>query len=46
MLDGLDQWQRKAEVSEPEPIPELRNFGVWTPEGPRDVTSAFRSTRR
>ena len=42
MLDGLDQWQHKAEVSEPEPIPELRNFGVWTPDGLRDVTSAFR----
>ena len=42
MLDGLDQWQRKAEVSAPEPIPELRNFGVWTPDGLRDVTSAFR----
>jgi broad specificity phosphatase PhoE len=42
ILDGLDQWQRKAEVSEPEPIPELRNFGVWTPDGLRDVTSAFR----
>jgi broad specificity phosphatase PhoE len=42
MLDGLDQWQRKAEISEPEPIPELRNFGVWTPDGLRDVTSAFR----
>ena len=42
MLDGLDQWQRKAEVSEPEAIPELRNFGVWTPDGLRDVTSAFR----
>ena len=42
MLDGLDQWRRKAEVSEPEPIPELRNFGVWTPDGLRDVTSAFR----
>jgi broad specificity phosphatase PhoE len=42
MLDGLDQWQRKADVSEPEAIPELRNFGVWTPDGLRDVTSAFR----
>jgi broad specificity phosphatase PhoE len=42
MLDGLDQWQHKAEVSEPEAIPELRNFGVWTPDGLRDVTSAFR----
>ncbi len=42
MLDGMDQWQRKADVSEPEAIPELRNFGVWTPDGLRDVTSAFR----
>ena len=42
MLDGLDQWQRKAEVSAPEAIPELRNFGVWTPDGLKDVTSAFR----
>jgi broad specificity phosphatase PhoE len=42
MLDGLEQWQRTAEVGAPEPIPELRNFGVWTPDGLRDVTSAFR----
>ena len=42
MLDGLEQWQHKADVSEPEPIPELRNFQVWTPDGMRDVTSAFR----
>lgn len=42
MLDGMDQWQRKADVSAPEAIPELRNFGVWTPDGLRDVTSAFR----
>ena len=31
-----------AEVTDKEPIPELRNFGVWTPDGLRDVTSAFR----
>lgn len=42
MLDGMEQWQRKAEVAEPEAIAELRNFGVWTPGGLRDVTSAFR----
>ena len=42
MLDGLEQWQRKADITGPEPIPELRNFGVWTPDGLRDVTSAFR----
>ncbi|MEO8889844.1 MAG: histidine phosphatase family protein [Jatrophihabitantaceae bacterium] len=23
-------------------MPELRNFQVWTPDGPRDITSAFR----
>ena len=42
MTDGLAQWGREADISKPEPIPELRNFQVWTPEGPRDVTSAFR----
>ncbi len=38
MTDGLAQWGREADISKPEPIPELRNFQVWTPEGPRDVT--------
>ena len=42
MTDGLRQWDREADIGQPEPIPELRNFQVWTPEGPRDVTSAFR----
>ena len=42
MTDGLQQWGREADIGAPEPIPELRNFQVWTPEGPRDVTSAFR----
>jgi broad specificity phosphatase PhoE len=42
MQDGLQQWGREADVGAPEPIPELRNFQVWTPDGPRDVTSAFR----
>lgn len=40
--DGLDMWGTAVELSEPIPIPELRNFGVWTPDGLRDVTSAFR----
>ena len=40
--DGLEMWGIDAEITEPEPIPELRNFGVWTPDGLRDVTSAFR----
>jgi broad specificity phosphatase PhoE len=42
LLDGLDQFGRESEVTGPEPIPELRNFQVWTPDGPRDITSAFR----
>ena len=40
--DGLVMWGHDVELAEPEPIPELRNFGVWTPDGLRDVTSAFR----
>ncbi|MDD7964943.1 histidine phosphatase family protein [Actinomycetospora lemnae] len=42
VTDGLQMWGIDAEVTEKEPIPELRNFGVWTPDGLRDVTSAFR----
>ena len=34
MNDGLQQWGRQAEIGAPEAIPELRNFQVWTPEGP------------
>ncbi|MCW2633488.1 MAG: Phosphoglycerate mutase [Pseudonocardia sp.] len=40
--DGLSMWGKQIELNEPEPIPELRNFQVWTPDGMRDVTSAFR----
>ena len=40
--DGLSMWGIDAAIDDPEPIPELRNFGVWTPDGLRDVTSAFR----
>ncbi len=42
LLDGLDQFGRTSEIGAPEAIPELRNFQVWTPDGPRDITSAFR----
>jgi broad specificity phosphatase PhoE len=42
MLDGLEQWQHTADIAGPEAIPELRNFAVWTPDGARDITSAFR----
>ena len=40
--DGLQMWGATPRSPRPEPIPELRNFGVWTPDGLRDVTSAFR----
>lgn len=42
LLDGLEQFGRTSEITGPAPIPELRNFQVWTPDGPRDITSAFR----
>jgi broad specificity phosphatase PhoE len=42
LLDGLDQFGREANVTGPEPIPELANFQVWTPDGLRDITAAFR----
>jgi broad specificity phosphatase PhoE len=42
VTDGLLMFGLDAEVSAPEAIPELRNFGVWTPDGVRDITSAFR----
>jgi broad specificity phosphatase PhoE len=42
LLDGLDQYGRASQISGPETMEELRNFQVWTPDGPRDVTSAFR----
>ena len=42
LLDGMDQFGRDATITGPEAIPELRNFQVWTPDGPRDITSAFR----
>jgi len=42
MTDALVLFGIAAEVTEPESIPELRNFGVWTPDGVRDITSAFR----
>lgn len=42
LLDGLEQWGRRAEVGAPEPTEELANFRVSTPSGLRDPTSAFR----
>jgi broad specificity phosphatase PhoE len=46
LLDGLTMWGRTAEISEVEPMEEFRNFQVWTPEGLRDVTGAFRLYKR
>jgi broad specificity phosphatase PhoE len=42
LLDGLTMWGRDAKVSEVDGMEEFRNFQVWTPEGLRDVTGAFR----
>jgi broad specificity phosphatase PhoE len=42
LLDGLEQWGRRAEVTGPEILAELANFQVATPSGLRDVTAAFR----
>jgi broad specificity phosphatase PhoE len=42
LLDGLTMWNRSADVSEIDGMAEFRNFQVWTPEGLRDVTAAFR----
>jgi len=42
LLDGLTLWDRTAQISEISPMEEFRNFQVWTPEGQRDVTGAFR----
>ena len=42
LLDGLTMWNRTAEISEVAVMEEFRNFQVWTPEGLRDVTGAFR----
>lgn len=43
LLDGIELYGRQGtQVSEIEGLEEFRNFQVWTPEGFRDVTSAFR----
>ncbi|HCB06437.1 MAG TPA: histidine phosphatase family protein [Nocardioides sp.] len=42
LLDGLRQYGRDCEVSGPEPVDELKNFQVWSPDGVRDITASFR----
>lgn len=46
LLDGLTMWNRTAEVTGVTAMSEFRNFQVWTPEGLRDVTGAFRLYKR
>ena len=42
LVDGLTMFEKDVKVFEPAPMEEFRNFGVATPDGIRDVTSAFR----
>jgi broad specificity phosphatase PhoE len=42
LVDGLAMFEKDAKVFEPETMVEFRNFRVATPDGLRDVTSAFR----
>jgi broad specificity phosphatase PhoE len=42
LLDGLAMFEKDVKVFEPEAMAEFRNFQVATPDGLRDVTSAFR----
>jgi broad specificity phosphatase PhoE len=46
LLDNLRLFGREAAVSEVSDDRNFRNFEVATPEGPRDVTSAFRLYHR
>ena len=46
LLDNLRLFGREASVSEVRDDRNFRNFEVATPEGPRDVTSAFRLYHR
>jgi len=46
LADNLRLFGRDAEVSAITAMPEFGNFAVATPDGPRDVTSAFRHYHR
>jgi broad specificity phosphatase PhoE len=46
LLDGMKLFGRDATVEEVRGYQEFRNFQVATPEGPRDVTQAFRLYQR
>jgi broad specificity phosphatase PhoE len=42
LIDGLAMFEKDVKVFEPGAMDEFRNFQVATPDGLRDVTSAFR----
>jgi len=42
LADGIAMFEKDVKLFEPEPMEEFRNFQVATPDGLRDVTSAFR----
>jgi len=46
LLDNMELFERTAEVSPVRDNRDFRNFEVATPDGPRDVTSAFRLYHR
>ncbi len=46
LLDGMSLYGRTAEVGEVTAYDEFSNFRVWTPEGFRDITAAFRLYQR
>jgi broad specificity phosphatase PhoE len=46
LLDNIVLFGREADVGEVQAMAEFRNFAVATPEGPRDVTAAFRLYHR
>jgi broad specificity phosphatase PhoE len=41
-MDGLTMFEKDVKVFDPEPMEEFSNFRVATPDGFRDITSAFR----
>lgn len=46
LLDNLRLFGREADIGELHDSADFRNFEVATPQGPRDVTSAFRQYHR
>jgi broad specificity phosphatase PhoE len=42
LLEGCEQFEKDITIHEPEPMDEFRNFQFASPDGLRDVTTAFR----